>query len=59
MLLIHVGGLRVGACQACIPTMVIQRGVYISAVPVYGGCGEMFLESITQDTGSWVLGFKS
>lgn len=54
-----MGGLRVGACQACIPTMVIQRGVYISAVPVYGGCGEMFLESITQDTGSWVLGFKS
>lgn len=26
--------------------------VHISAVPVYGGCGEMFLESITQGTGS-------
>ena len=48
-----------GACQGSIPTMVIQRGVCISAVPVYGGCGEMFLESITQGTGSWVLGFKS
>lgn len=35
-----------------IPAMIIQRRVRISAVPVYGGCGEMFLESITQDTGS-------
>lgn len=48
-ILIHVGGLRVGDCQASIPTMVIQRGVYISAVLIYGGCGEMFLEGITQD----------